>query len=362
MILNSNGSVGKPTPGVSSSSSSAKSSSAASTSSAATTWAEWASSSSAPATSAKVDPSTAATETWAEWTASASAGGFYTASASSAKASSTASSGGKGGAAIAANGDNWAMTYTPYTAGGGCKDAGTVAADMAKLASKGFSTVRVYSTDCSTLDFVGSAARANNIKLILGVFISKTGTYGAQSQVDDIVRWAQWDIVSLIVVGNEAIFNGNCDAGSLASFITSSKAAFKGAGYTGSVTTTEDLATWHAYGSSLCGVVDVVAANLYAFFNPNTRAADAGTFIQAEIAELSAICGNKDTYVMESGWPSAGACNGVACPGVAEQATAIKAIQGAVGSKIVFFSFEDELWKTPGQFGVEQHWGCSNVF
>lgn len=254
------------------------------------------------------------------------------------------------------------MTYTPYTAGGGCKDAGTIAADMAKLASKGFTSVRVYSTDCSTLQFVGAAARANNIKLILGVFISSTGIAGAQSQVNDIAQWAQWDIVSLIVVGNEAIFNGYCNAGELAGFITSSKAIFAGAGYTGSVTTTEDLATWQANGSTLCGVVDVVAANLYAFFNPNTRAEDAGTFIQAEIAELAAICGNKDTYVMESGWPSAGSCNGVACPGVAEQATAIKAIQGAVGSKIVFFSFEDELWKTSGQFGVEQHWGCANVF
>jgi len=88
----------------------------------------------------------------------------------------------------------------------------------------------------------------------------------------------------------------------------------------------------------------------------------AGDFIQSEIAVLKAICGSKNTYVMETGWPSAGNCNGVACPSPANQATAIKAIQNTVGAEVVFFSYEDDSWKEPGQFGVEQFWGCSNVF
>lgn len=65
---------------------------------------------------------------------------------------------------------------------------------------------------------------------------------------------------------------------------------------------------------------------------------------------------------MESGWPSAGSCNGKACPSPENQRTAITGIQQAVGAKVVFFSFEDEAWKQPGEFGVEQHWGCGSIF
>jgi exo-beta-1,3-glucanase (GH17 family) len=47
---------------------------------------------------------------------------------------------------------------------------------------------------------------------------------------------------------------------------------------------------------------------------------------------------------------------------VSEQATAVKAIAKAVGSKSIFFSYSDDLWKSPGDFDVEQHWGCASVF
>ena len=84
------------------------------------------------------------------------------------------------------------MTYSPYTSSGDCKDAGSVASDIAAIKAKGFTTVRVYSTDCSTLENVGTAARDNGLKMIIGVFISSTGISGASGQVSDIVAWAQW--------------------------------------------------------------------------------------------------------------------------------------------------------------------------
>ena len=141
-----------------------------------------------------------------------------------------------------------------------------MSADIASIAGKGFTTIRVYSTDCSTLANVGTAARSNGLKLILGVFISSTGISGAEGQVTDIVSWAQWDLVELVVVGNEAVFNGYCSASALAGFVSSTKGTLSGAGYTGPVSTTEPIETWLSSGSAFCGVVDVVAANLYAFF------------------------------------------------------------------------------------------------
>lgn len=296
--------------------------------------------------------------TWADGSTSTPIQGSSTPSASAPSSSVWAFSTGS----ITANGNFFGMTYSPYTSAGGCKDQASVAADIAKMASLGFSSVRVYSTDCSTLENVGSAARSYNMKLILGVFISETGIAGAQPQVDAIAQWAQWDLVELIVVGNEAVFQGRCSASDLAGFITSSKAAFQAAGFGGKVSTTDELSVWQNQGSAWCDAVDVVTANLYAFFNPDTTAENAGAFIQSEIESLSQICPGKEVYVMESGWPSAGECNGLACPSPENQAVAIKGIQQTSGAKVVFFSFEDELWKQPGQFGVEQHWGCASIF
>ena len=254
------------------------------------------------------------------------------------------------------------MTYSPYTSEGGCKDAGTVAKDLSVIKGKGFSTVRVYSTDCDTLENVGKSARDNGLKLILGVFISSTGIEGAKEQVWNIIHWAEWDLVELIVIGNEATFNGYCSASELAGFISESAGYFKKNGYTGPVTTTEPLAEWKKDGAALCDVIDVVAANLYAFFNAEVTADKAGDFIQRQIKELEWVCPGKDTYVMETGWPHTGNCNGKACPSKESQATALKSIEDVTGSKVIFFSYEDEAWKEAGEFGVEQYWGCADVF
>jgi exo-beta-1,3-glucanase (GH17 family) len=235
---------------------------------------------------------------------------------------------------------------------------------LAVIASKGFSSVRVYSTDCNTLQNIGTSARNNGLKLILGVWVSSTGISGAQGQVHDIIAWGQWDLVELIVVGNECVFNGYATAGQLAGFIASSAQAFKGAGYTGSVTTTEPINIWEDSGSAaaLCPVVDVLGANLYAFFNAQVTADKAGSFIQSQINILDSVCSGKPVYVLESGWPHAGNCNGAACPSPENQATALKGIQSTVGAQVIFLSYEDEPWKAPGEFGVEQYWGCASVF
>ena len=230
------------------------------------------------------------------------------------------------------------------------------------IASKGFTSVRVYSTDCNTLEFVGSACRAHGLKLILGIFISDTGISGASEQVTDIVAWAQFDLVEMVVIGNEAVYNNYCSAEELSVFIASVKQQFSAAGYTGPCTTTEPLSIWQSDSGTLLESCDVVAANLYAFFNAETSCDQAGVFIQSEISILEGLSGGKEVYVMESGWPSAGSCNGAACPGVSEQATAIKSIQDTVGAQIIFFAYENEAWKAPGDLGVEQHWGCAQLF
>lgn len=302
-------------------------------------------------TTAPAVPTTAAATATATPIASSS-------STSSAVATSTPSS----GTGITGSGQ-YGMTYSPYTEGGDCKTKQEVLKDIKVIKNKGFNLIRVYSTDCSGLEFIGDACKELGLNMILGVYIDGSGVSAAQEQVTAITKWAQWGMVELIVVGNEAIQSGFIDAPGLATFIQSAKSSFQAAGYSGQVTTTEPINVWQQHGAaSLCGPVDIVGANIHPFFNADVTAEKAGEFAAQEIAVLEKICNGKDVINLETGWPNAGDSNGAAIPGKAEQITAVQAIAKSVGSKSIFFSFANDNWKAPGDFNVEQHWGCADVF
>jgi exo-beta-1,3-glucanase (GH17 family) len=259
------------------------------------------------------------------------------------------------------------MTYTPYTSTGSCKSAGEVMSDIKSISEMGFTTVRVYSTDCSGLQNIGTACEAYGIYMIIGVFIDQTGISGAKPQVQAIISWGKWELVSMIVIGNEAIFNGYCSASDLAAFISSSREAFQAAGCPKDipVTTTEPLSTLQEYGSQMCYALDVMGANIESYFNSGVSASGAGDFVLGQLELLAKICpevAEKGCYNLESGWPSAGDANGAAIPGKSEQKEAITSILEKCGKQSVIFSYQNDLWKAAGSYGVEQSWGCADLF
>jgi exo-beta-1,3-glucanase (GH17 family) len=257
------------------------------------------------------------------------------------------------------------MTYTPYSTSGDCKSASDVDSDIAAIAAKGFTTVRLYATDCSGLINVGAAARNHGIKIIMGVFIKADGISGASSQLTDIATWGQagnWDLITFMVVGNEAIFNNYCTAAELAAFISEAKSTWAAAGYYGQITTAEPVSSLQASASALCSVIDIVAANIEPFFDGSVVAANAGDFVVSQLALVAAACPGKTAYSLESGWPSSGSTNGKSIAGPDEQAAAMKDITAKAGDTTVVFSYTNDAWKAPGQFGVEQYFGCASVY
>jgi exo-beta-1,3-glucanase (GH17 family) len=262
-------------------------------------------------------------------------------------------------------GKHWAMTYTPYTEDGNCKAASEVDSDVAAIASAGFSTLRVYSTDCNTLENVGAACRKHGLRLIVGVFIGAHGCSNGSPSVDDqlsaLKKWDGWDLVDLCVVGNEALFNGFCTVSQLTSLIERTKSELASV-YTGPFTTTDVVSAWQNNDvTQLCAAIDVVACNAHAYFNPDTKPKHAGKFVKGQLAIVEGIC-NKSGLILETGWPNAGKCYGVACAGPQEQAEAIHSIEDEVGDKAVFFSFRNDKWKAPGDCNCERNWGCAEVF
>ena len=282
-------------------------------------------------------------------------------------AESPSSSSSSSGTSLTGTNDHYGITYTPYDANtGACKQYEEVEADLAGIKAANFQVVRVYSTDCSTLPNVGTAAEKFGLKLILGVFVQAAPcdmtNPQIKEQVDDISSWAQWSLVDLLAVGNEAIMNGFCTASELRELVIETKAACSG--YTGPITISEPLNIWQEpeVSSAICGVVDVAGANIHAFFNSATTPGEAGAFVKGQMDILDGICEGKTSINLECGWPTAGQCNGVACPGTAQQAEALASIRSACGDKVVFFSHENDYWKAPGAFDCEQSWGVKDYF
>jgi exo-beta-1,3-glucanase (GH17 family) len=273
---------------------------------------------------------------------------------------------------LGGTGDHWAMTYTPYTndAKGDCKSAAQVLADLKAIKEKGFTTIRVYSTDCNTLEHVGAACEELKLKMIIGVFIREKGCESSKGyiaeQITAITTWAKWGLVELIVVGNECLHNNLCTPDALKQLIIDVKSACTAKGYTGPFTTAETVDQWQKTSTkeAICGVIDLVGGQIHPYFNAETTPEGAGKFVAGQLAILegSAICGTKDAINLECGWPSAGHCNGLACPGSTEQATAIASIKAAIGWKVVFFSFTNDAWKADGNCGCEKYWGCGELF
>jgi exo-beta-1,3-glucanase (GH17 family) len=235
------------------------------------------------------------------------------------------------------------MTYSPYDNDRQCKDADSVESDIATIASKGFSAVRLYSTDCSGLENVANSAVAHNLKLILGVFIQDSAMTNVDQQVSDIIKWGSagnWGSVEMIVIGNEAIFGGFITASGLATYIGTAKLKFKAAGYSGPCTTTEPLNILQETGSTvLCAAIDVLGTNIHPFFNGGTVAKDAGTFVASQLSDAAKICPGMTVYNLETGWPHQGSANGDAVPSPENAKIAVAAIAASAGSKSAFLSF-----------------------
>lgn len=265
-------------------------------------------------------------------------------------------------------GNQWAMTYTPYGNGGVCKSASDVDSDIARIAGGGFKTVRVYSTDCNTLPNVGAACRKHGIKMIIGVFVGAPGCSNGSPQVAEQIKaikeWAQWDLVEMCVVGNEALFNGFCTPNQLKDLIGEVKTVLRSGGCNAPITTTDTVGGWEAQGVAdvICPVVDVVSANIHAYFNGAVQPEGAGKFVSGQLQQVKNLCGGKEGYIMETGWPTGGKCIGTSCPGTQQQEVAIKSIQQEIGGKSVFFSWTDDDWKQPGDCGCENHFGCGRLF
>ncbi|KAL6712094.1 hypothetical protein ACN47E_003137 [Coniothyrium glycines] len=271
---------------------------------------------------------------------------------------------------IVTKGNKWAITYTPYANSGDCKSQDEIKSDIKKISDLGFTTIRSYSTDCGVFEYVVPECQKHGLKVIYGIFLEGAGkgTFSdyANQQLEDIKKNAPKDSVAMVIVGNECMFNGNCEAANLASYIDYVRKELQGCGFPSdiAVTTTEPVGTWEEHGAALCDHIDVFTVQVHPYFTASVSAEEAGDFAAQQLEQAAKVCPGaaaKGKYITEIGWPSAGDANGKAIAGKEQQKIAMQKIVEKVGAESCLFSFQNDGWKHPGALNVEQNFGCTDV-
>ncbi|KAK9240885.1 glycoside hydrolase superfamily [Lipomyces kononenkoae] len=256
----------------------------------------------------------------------------------------------------------YALTYSPYTDSSDCKSGDEVAADLAIIAAKGISTVRIYGTDCNSLNTVESAAATYSLRLIQGLWIDATGVDSIDSGLSQLISWgstnSNWDMIAMITVGNEAVQDGFVTVSDLMTKISSVRTQLRNAGYMGPITTAETPNVFIS-NPELCtsDLLDLVAINAQPYFDEHATAETAGEFDLGQIQLTQAACNGKDVFITETGYPSSGIKNFNNVPSVENQQIAIQSILEATNGNVTMFTMYNDLWKPLGPYQVEQSFG-----
>ncbi|ORY15818.1 glycoside hydrolase superfamily [Clohesyomyces aquaticus] len=249
--------------------------------------------------------------------------------------------------------------YTESNGANGCKSESQVADEFSAMAS--FKIVRTYGIDCSQVDRAVKHALANGQQLLLGFYMpNDTPAQAVQVFSNAIKQHADgnWGVVAAVTVENEGVLSKRMTASEVVNGINQARNLLKQAGYNGPVGAVETAPSL-IDNPQVCEASDFAFANIHPFFDTNTVAADAGSFVQGQIAQIEKACPNKRVVVMESGWPYQGQAHGKAVPSRANQKAALESLRNAFTQDLVLFSGFDSTWKAASAdtFYTEQYWG-----
>lgn len=281
-----------------------------------------------------------------------------TSSASTSTISSATSS------AASATGVPKALTYSPYNSDGTCRSASDVYNDLQIIKSKGVSQVRIYGTDCNSIETVQPACSKLGIKINQGFWIGSSGADSIDSSVAALIAYGQqsgWDVFEYITIGNEAIISGYCSPSELIGKIQSVKTQLRAAGYNGQVTTSEPPVSFQNH-PELCteAAIDMVGINPHSYFNAQIDASEAGSFVKGQLQLVQKLCGTSNVIITETGYPFSGSSNGLNVPSYENQQIAIQSILEELNGEVTILSYFNDLWKNPGPYGIEQSFGIQS--
>ncbi|KAG9191781.1 hypothetical protein G6011_10515 [Alternaria panax] len=256
-----------------------------------------------------------------------------------------------------------ACKSSPYTGSANCKTADQLASEFSRM--KDYKVIRIYGMDCNQIPLAVQNAIQNSQKLMGGAYLDTSGGGEDLSQVIQAYKSAidqyaggKWDVIQLFAVENERVNEQRMTSSQVIEAIGRARNQLRDVGYNGPVGAVE-TAPATIDNPAICGASDVVMVNIHAFFDRNTKAQDAGTFVKSQVERVKSACDNKRVVVTESGWPRQGNANGVAIPSPDNQRIALESVRSNFNGDMFLFSAFDSGWKadSASTFNAERYWG-----
>ena len=196
-------------------------------------------------------------------------------------------------------------------------DAGQIDEDLTLL-SRYTDCIRTYSIE-NGLDQVPAIAARHGLKLMQGLWLSNKAEKN-RYQVETVVALAKRfpNTITAVIVGNEVLLRGDLSVGDLEGFIRTVKAQV-----TMPVTYADVWEFWLRY-RDLRSAVDFVTIHILPYWEDfPLPAAVAAAHVDAIRKQVAAAIPDKEIFIGEVGWPSAGRMREAALPSPSNQARVI---------------------------------------
>lgn len=269
-----------------------------------------------------------------------------------------------------ATGPHLPLAYGPYrhgqAPGGTPPSRDEIESDMALLAAE-TRLLRSYES-CDEWATVTAVASSHGIHLYQGVALSADlAANERQLACFETLRHQYPDTIAAAVVGNETLLRGELTATQIDGYVKRVKQM--GAG---DVSTAETWDVWcdlHDQIPRCPGVahlpdsVDFITAHIYPYWEtiPVTHAA---AHVIATQIFMRTVFTDTEIVVGETGWPTCGAINGSAVPGIENQRAFIEALwkwSNLYAIRVLNFEAFDEDWKATVEGEVGRCWGLSTA-
>jgi exo-beta-1,3-glucanase (GH17 family) len=215
--------------------------------------------------------------------------------------------------------------------------------------------IRTYSVDHG-LDQIPGIARRHGLKVMQGLWLSSLPDL-SRKQIEGAVALAKQhpDVITAVIVGNEVLLRGEMSAPQLARTIREVKAQV-----TQPVTYADVWEFWLRY-REIATAVDFVTIHILPYWEDfPIPARNAAPHVDAIRKQVVAAFPDKEVFIGEFGWPSAGRMREGALPSPAEQARALQdvlAIAKGENFRVNLIEAYDQPWKRQLEGTVGGHWG-----
>lgn len=226
--------------------------------------------------------------------------------------------------------------------------------DLARLAPL-TNCVRTYSTR-NGLDQVPEIAGRHGLKVIQGLWLSGIAEFNRQDMEATIALAKRYpDVIQAIVVGNEVLLRGEMSVRDLIATIRHVKAEVR------QPVTYADVWEFWLRNREIAGAVDFVTIHILPYWEDWPVAARAAAaHIAEKRAEAAAAFPDKEIFIGETGWPSAGRMRERALPSPANQARVLHevlALTKRENFRVNLIEAFDQPWKRRLEGTVGGHWG-----